>query len=99
MRFVRNLFTAFVLVVSTSAFAVEQNVDDMGQDARIEDMDLDPLHEVYWLCSAHNSHDPHGHEIYYGHMSSRRREAAWSAIQICEYNEGHQCTLHECHSH
>jgi hypothetical protein len=76
------------LVISISGSAV------FAQNSK----SVDPMHGPgtrMWQCTAHSTH--YENNIYYGDRNQSRHEAEHSAIDECEYQEGHQCALHECY--
>lgn len=82
----RVILSATFLLSATFAFANE---------SQSTDADVMPLHDRYWECSAHNSHNEYN--IYYGELFRSRQQAMRSAIHECEHHENHSCVSHECY--
>ena len=83
----KNALIAFALTLSSGA-AIAQDLTASG---------MQPSHGPgyrMWQCAAHSTHSEH--DIYYGIRSSDRHEAEHSAIEECEYQEGHACAPHGC---
>lgn len=50
--------------------------------------------QFYWQCQAHTTHSDW--ELYTGELYTIRHEAEHSALEICNYQSGHECRLHRC---
>lgn len=83
----KNALIAFALTLSSGAAA--------AQDLAVSSMQPNNDRGYReWQCAAHSKHDDF--KIYYGIRSSDRHEAQDSAIEECEYQEGHACAPHGC---